>query len=85
MSSSVDPDLVSQAQRLVEEARADDKAEGSVELLTVKEYADRYRLHVQTVYASIRRGKFKLPIVRDTDRAIRIVVSRGSIQTRKSA
>lgn len=49
-------------------------------LLTVKEYADLTRVHVQTVYTAIRYGRFVFPILRPTARTIRIVVPRGSIQ-----
>lgn len=49
-------------------------------LLTVKEYADLTRVHVQTVYTAIRYGRFVLPVLRPTARTIRIVVPRGSIQ-----
>lgn len=52
------------------------------ELLTVQEYADRYRVHIQTVYSAIRRGHFKFRVVRPTGRdAIRIAVPRESIAT----
>lgn len=50
------------------------------ELLTVKEYATRYGLHVQSVYSAIRYRRFKLPIVRLMSRSIRIKVPRESIQ-----
>jgi excisionase family DNA binding protein len=56
----------------------------SDELLTVKEYADRHRVHVQTVYSAIRRGLLPHPVTR-VGRVIRIDVSRASIQERKSA
>jgi predicted DNA-binding transcriptional regulator AlpA len=61
------------------------KAEERETLLTVKEYAARYGLHIQTVYSSIRRGLFPHRIERPTSRAIRIIVSRGSIHKLKSA
>jgi hypothetical protein len=52
--------------------------------LTVKEYADLYRLHVQTIYTAIRFGRLDHDVER-FGRAIRIVVPRESIQGRKSA
>lgn len=56
------------------------------ELLTVKEYADRMRVHVQTVYSAIRRGLFPYRVVRPTgDRNLRISVPRESIQARTHA
>lgn len=51
------------------------------ELLTVKEYADLHRVHVQTVYSAIRYGRFKYEVLRPTERTIRIVVPRESIPT----
>lgn len=57
----------------------------SDDLLTVKQYAERYGLHVQTVYTAIRSGRLRYLVVRPTPRTIRIDVSRESIQARKSA
>lgn len=54
-------------------------------LFTVKEYAARYGVHVQTVYSAIRRGLFPHRVERPTSRTIRIVVPRESIEERKSA
>jgi predicted site-specific integrase-resolvase len=54
------------------------------ELLTVKEYAERRRVHIQTVYAAIRRGLLSYPVER-IGRSIRIVVSRESIIERKAS
>jgi len=65
------------AARLVDAAEAEAKA--AVDLLTVKEYAERHRLHVQTVYTAIRYGRMRYPIVRGTAgkrAAIRIAVPR---------
>lgn len=45
--------------------------------LTVQEYADRYRLHVQTVYTAIRQGHplaGGAVVERPTPRTIRIVL-----------
>lgn len=55
--------------------------------LTVKEYADTRGLHVQTVYAAIRRGLFPFAVERSQgDKgAIRIDVSRESIKIRKAS
>lgn len=50
------------------------------ELLTVKEYADLTRVHVQTVYTAIRYGRLKLKVLRPTTRTIRICVPRESIE-----
>jgi hypothetical protein len=55
--------------------------DGAEQWLSVKEYAAIRRVHVQTVYSAIRRGKFQY----DVDRiggAIRICVSRESIKDR---
>ena len=46
--------------------------------LTVKEYADLHRVHVQTVYTAIRYQRLDERVKR-VGRAIRIVVSRASI------
>ena len=45
-------------------------------LLTVQEYADGHRVHIQTVYSAIRDGRLQHRVVR-VGRAIRIDVSRG--------
>lgn len=56
-------------------ARARDHAE----LLTVQQYADRYGVHVQSVYAAIRRGqRLHGAVVRPTPRTIRIVLAAGA-------
>jgi excisionase family DNA binding protein len=47
--------------------------------LTVKEYAARYRLHVQTVYSAIRYDRMPHPVQR-FGRTIRIDVSRENIK-----
>jgi excisionase family DNA binding protein len=54
------------------------------EWLTVKEYAEMFRVHVQTVYSAIRLGRLSHPWER-VGRSIRIDVSRESIEERKSA
>jgi hypothetical protein len=54
-------------------------------LITVQEYADIHRVHVQTVYSAIRRNLLPYPVIRPTRRTIRIVVPRESIEERKSA
>lgn len=54
------------------------------EWLTVKEYAEMFRLHVQTVYTAIRKKQINHPIER-TGRAIRIDVSRETIQDRQAS
>lgn len=56
------------------------------ELLTVQQYADRYGIHVQTVYTAIRKGYrlFGVPI-RPSERTIRIAVSRETIFTHTRA
>lgn len=56
------------------------------ELLTVKEYADLFGIHVQTVYSAIRFGHhLQGRVERPTSRTIRIAVPRESIQRLKSA
>lgn len=52
--------------------------------ISVKQYAEMFGVHVQTVYTAIREGKMNHPIER-VGRAIRIDVSRGIIEERKSA
>jgi hypothetical protein len=54
------------------------------ELLTVKEYALMYRVHVQTVYAAIRCQRLSHDIER-VGRSIRILVPREIIDGRISA
>ena len=54
------------------------------EHLTVKEYAEVFRVHVQTVYAAIRYKRLQHEVIH-VGRAIRIVVPRESIQDRQSA
>lgn len=47
------------------------------ELLTVKQYAARFGVHVQTVYSAIRYGRrLQGAVVRPTSRTIRIAVLR---------
>jgi hypothetical protein len=53
--------------------------------LTVQEFAQWQRLHIQTVYGAIRHGRLKYDVERATPRAIRIKVPRESIEGRKSA
>lgn len=36
------------------------------ELLTVKQYADLFGLHIQTVYSAIRRGHLPYRVIRGT-------------------
>lgn len=49
--------------------------------LTVKEYAARFGLHVQTVYSAIRHGhRLYGSVIRSSPRSIRIAVPRESIQ-----
>lgn len=55
------------------------------ELLTVQEYAKRFRVHVQTVYTAIRYQRLEFPVIRPTCRSIRIVVPRGSIPAHTNA
>jgi hypothetical protein len=54
------------------------------ELLTVKEYACMYRLHVQTIYTAIRLNRLPHAVDR-IGRSIRIAVPRESIEGQKSA
>lgn len=54
------------------------------EWLTVKEYADMFRLHIQTVYSAVRKGRINHPIER-VGRTIRIDVSRETIPERKAS
>lgn len=61
-------------------AESSQEEQEALQLLTVKEYADLTRVHVQTVYTAIRNGRLPQAIVRPTSRTIRIAVSRGSIQ-----
>lgn len=63
--------------------RADHEQQRS-QFMTVKEYADTRGLHVQTVYAAIRRGLFPFAVER-VGAAIRIDVSRESITERKAS
>lgn len=62
------------AERVIHDSRKE-------EWLSVKEYAFARRVHVQTVYAAIRRGLFPHPFER-VGRTIRVYVSRESIQGR---
>jgi excisionase family DNA binding protein len=52
--------------------------------ITVKEYADLFRVHVQTVYSAVRSGRLSHPWER-VGRTIRIDVSRESIEQRKAS
>lgn len=54
------------------------------EPITVKEYAARYSVHIQTVYTAIRYNRLDHVVVR-VGRAIRILVPRGSIDQRKAS
>lgn len=54
------------------------------DLLTVKQYADMFGVHVQTVYSTIRNGTLQHHVVR-IGRAIRIDVSRETIPERKAS
>jgi hypothetical protein len=65
-------DELRQAERLLHATETD-------ALLTVKEYAALNRVHIQTVYSSIRRGLFPHRVERPTPGTIRIIVSRESI------
>lgn len=51
------------------------------EWLTVKQYADMFGVHVQTVYAAVREKRINHPIER-IGRTIRIDVSRENIPER---
>ena len=53
------------------------------ELLTVQEFADRFRVHVQTVYTAIRNNRLRFDVIRPADRVIRIRVPRESIPALK--
>ena len=70
--------LNADAHQILEEAQRE-------EWLTVKEYAAMKRLHPQTVYSAIRRGRFRHQCERAATGAIRIFVPRESINTLKSA
>lgn len=48
------------------------------DLLTVQEYAERYRVHVQTVYAAIRMKRLQFPVERAGKRSLRIRVPRAT-------
>lgn len=48
-------------------AASDREDQLSEEFLTVKEFAVRYGVHIQTVYSAIRYGRFKFPIRRVSD------------------
>lgn len=62
-----------------------DEAEREV-LLSVKQYAARYGIHIQTVYTAIRLGRrLHGRVERPSEGTIRIAVPRESIITRKSA
>lgn len=47
--------------------------------LTVQEYADRYRMHVQSVYKAIQRGAVPHKVIR-VGRTIRIDITEESHQ-----
>ena len=56
------------------------------DFLTVKQYAVRYNVHIQTVYSAIRHGhQLDGRVVRATKGSIRIAVPRENISTLKSA
>lgn len=55
------------------------------ELLTVQEYAARFRVHVQTVYTAIRFQRLEFRVIRTARRSIRICVPRESIKPRTNA
>lgn len=63
------------ARRVLAKASTDDE-----ELLTVKEYAERRRVHIQTVYSAIRRGKLKHRVERAAASSIRIAVPRFHVE-----
>lgn len=68
-----------EAQRVLEAAEQE-------ELLTVKQYADIFGLHEQTVYTAIRFGRhLNGRVERPTSHTIRIAVPRESIARLKSA
>jgi excisionase family DNA binding protein len=54
------------------------------ELLTVKQYADMFGVHIQTVYSTIRNGTLQHHVIR-IGRTIRIDVSREIIRQRKAS
>lgn len=59
--------------------------EEQVDYLTVQEYADRFRLHIQTVYAAIKVNRLAFPVMRvGKTRHIRIAVPHY-IQLRQEA
>ena len=52
--------------------------EADEELLTVKEYAERFRVHEQTVYSAIRYGRRLYGrVVRPAPHTVRIAVPRA--------
>lgn len=56
------------------------------DLLTVKQYADRCGVHVQTIYTAIRLNRLRFGrVVRVTDGVIRVAVPRGTITDRKAS
>lgn len=72
-------DIMADAQAAA--ASADATLHEAYELLTVKEYAQRVRLHERTVYAAVRSDKLPAPYerVRVGQRAWRIRVPHGTL------
>jgi len=78
--------LDDQAREAVAASQREEQASQAEDLLTVKEYADLHRVHIQTVYSAIRQGhRLNGRVERPTPRTIRIAVPRGSIQRLRSA
>lgn len=74
-----------EAEQVIQESHREERLASELRL-TVKEYAARHGLHVQTVYTAIRYGrKLEGRVERPSSRTIRIVVPRESIQTLTSA
>lgn len=70
---------------ILDESRREE-AESNEVLLTVKEYAGLYGVHLQTVYTAIRYGRrINGRVERPTSHTIRIAVPRESIKELKSA
>lgn len=72
-----DPSLPQSVQPLTRAEETTDKV-----LLTVKEYAQSRRVHIQTVYTAIRTNRLPYGVER-TGGSIRIIVPRESINLRK--
>lgn len=62
-----------------------DFRESDMDYLTVQEYAERFRLHVQTVYSAIRYNRLRFSVIRAAGRSIRIAVPRESINLHTNA